>query len=53
VAKGRGKKGIIDRIPILKNKTVQKIGFGLGMGTVAIGIIDLLGRFGPPALTAP
>ena len=50
---GKGKKSFIDKIPILKNKTVQKIGFGLGMGTVAIGIIDLLARFGPPASTAP
>ncbi len=26
---------IIDRIPILKNKTVQRVGFGLGMGSLA------------------
>lgn len=26
---------IIDKIPLLKNKTVQRIGFGLGMGTLA------------------
>jgi len=31
----RRKFSIIDRIPILKNKTVQKIGFGLGMGSLA------------------
>jgi len=33
-----GKKSLIDRIPILNNKTVQKVGFGLGMGALA-GII--------------
>jgi len=27
--------GMINKIPILKNKTVQKIGFGLGMGSLA------------------
>jgi len=26
---------MIDRIPILRNKTVQRIGFGLGMGSIA------------------
>jgi len=30
-----GKRSIIDRIPLLRNKTVQKIGFGLGMGSLA------------------
>jgi len=30
--------GIINKIPLLKNKTVQAIGFGLGMGSLA-GII--------------
>jgi len=52
MAKG-GKKKIIDKIPVLKNKTVQRIGFGLGMGVIAVGIIDLAARFGPPALVAP
>lgn len=36
--KSPGKKGsrsFIDKIPILKNKTVQRIGFGLGMGSIA------------------
>jgi len=33
-----GKRSFIDKIPVLKNKTVQKIGFGLGMGALA-GII--------------
>jgi len=50
--KGKGKK-IIDKIPVLKNKTVQRIGFGLGMGVIAVGIIDLAARFAPPALVAP
>jgi len=31
----RRKFSIIDRIPILKNKTVQRVGFGLGMGSLA------------------
>ncbi len=47
------KKSFIDKIPILKNRTVQKIGFGLGMGVIAVGIIDLAAKFGPPALVAP
>jgi len=34
-SKSRGKTSFIDKIPILKNKTVQKIGFGLGMGSIA------------------
>lgn len=43
VAGRRGsKKSFIDKIPILKNKTVQKIGFGIGMGAVAVQIIDLI-----------
>jgi len=33
-----GKRKIIDKIPLLNNKTVQRIGFGLGMGSIA-GII--------------
>jgi len=53
MAGNKGKKKIIDKIPILKNKTVQRIGFGLGMGVIAVGIIDLAARFGPPALVAP
>jgi len=52
MAKG-GKKSFIDKIPILKNKTVQKIGFGLGMGVVVLNVIDLISRIGPPQLTAP
>jgi len=47
------KKSFIDKIPILKNKTVQKIGFGLGMGVIAVNVIDLVSRFGPPGLTGP
>jgi len=31
----RRKFSVIDRIPILKNKTVQRVGFGLGMGSLA------------------
>jgi len=30
-----GKKSLIDKIPLLNNKTVQKVGFGLGMGALA------------------
>ena len=52
MAKGKGKKSFIDKIPILKNRTVQKIGFGLGMGVIAVGIIDTAARF-VPALAAP
>jgi len=37
-AKRSGKSSFIDKIPLLKNKTVQKVGFGLGMGALA-GII--------------
>jgi len=51
MAKG-GKKSFIDKIPLLKNRTVQKIGFGLGMGVIAIGIIDTAAKF-VPALAAP
>jgi len=50
---GKGKKSLIDKVPILKNKTVQRIAFGLGIGLVAVKIIDLAAQFGPPALTAP
>jgi len=31
---GRGG-GFINKIPLLKNKTVQRVGFGLGMGSIA------------------
>lgn len=48
-----GKKSFIDRIPILNNKTVQKVGFGLGMGVVVVQIIDLVSRFAPPAIAQP
>jgi len=50
---GKSGKKLIDKVPILKNKTVQRIGFGLGMGVIAVGIIDLAARFGPPALVGP
>jgi len=50
---GKGKKSLIDKVPILKNKTVQKIAFGLGIGLVAVKIIDLAAQFGPPALVGP
>jgi len=53
VAKGKGKKGIIDKIPVLRNKTVQKIAFGLGMGVIAKDLIDLAVRFAPGQLSAP
>jgi len=62
VAKGRKKskggsrkssKSFIDKIPILNNKTVQKVGFGLGMGVVAKQLIDLIAQFGPPAIAQP
>jgi len=32
---GKGSGGFINKIPILKNKTVQRIGFGLGMASIA------------------
>jgi len=48
-----GKKSFIDRIPILNNKTVQKVGFGLGMGVVAKQLIDLVAQFAPPAIANP
>jgi len=32
---GRGGGGFINKIPLLKNKTVQRVGFGLGMGSIA------------------
>jgi len=47
------KKSFIDKIPILKNPTVQKIAFGLGIGLIAVKIIDFAASVGPPALTAP
>ena len=31
----KGKASFIDKIPLLKNKTVQRVGFGLGMGSIA------------------
>jgi len=48
-----GKKSFIDRIPILNNPTVQKVGFGLGMGTLAVSLINLAARFAPPAIAQP
>jgi len=48
-----GKRSFIDRIPILKNPTVQKIGFGLGMGVIVVEGIRLLSRFGPPQIAQP
>lgn len=48
-----GKKSFIDRIPILNNKTVQKVGFGLGMGVVVVELINLAARFAPPAIAQP
>jgi len=47
------KKSFIDKIPILKNPTVQKIAFGLGIGLIAVKIIDFAAQVGPPALTGP
>jgi len=32
---GRGTTGFINKIPILRNKTVQRVGFALGMGSIA------------------
>jgi len=49
----KGKKSLIDKVPILRNKTVQKIAFGLGMGVIAVQIIDLAARVAPPALAQP
>lgn len=48
-----GKKSFIDRIPILNNPTVQKIGFGLGMGLLVVQGINLASRFAPPAIAQP
>lgn len=48
-----GKKSFIDRIPILRNPTVQKIGFGLGMGVLVIKGIELAARFAPPSISGP
>jgi len=42
-----GKKSFIDRIPVLRNKTVQKVGFGLGMGVIVSDLIRLAVRFAP------
>jgi len=48
-----GKKSVIDRIPVLRNKTVQKVAFGLGMGALVVQGINLLARFAPPAVAQP
>jgi len=48
-----GKKRFIDKIPGLKNKTVQKIGFGLGMGVLVVSLIDFVAKNGPAQLAAP
>jgi len=48
-----GKKRMIDKIPLLKNKTVQKVAFGLGMGVLVTQIINLAAQFGPPAIAQP
>ena len=48
-----GKKSFIDRIPILNNPTVQRVGFGLGMGVLAVEIINLAARFAPAAIAQP
>jgi len=48
-----GKKRFIDKIPGLKNKTVQRIGFGLGMGVLVVSLIDFIAKNGPPALAGP
>jgi len=48
-----GKKKFIDKIPVLKNPTVQKIAFGLGIGLIAVKIIDFVAQVAPPALAAP
>jgi len=53
VTRRTGKKKFIDKIPILRNPTVQKIAFGLGIGLIAIKIIDLAAQVAPPALAAP
>jgi len=48
-----GKKSFIDRIPILNNPTVQKVGFGLGMGVIVGDIIRLASRFAPSQISGP
>jgi len=40
--KSRGSAGFINKIPFLKNKTVQRVGFGLGMGSIATLIAGLV-----------
>jgi len=50
---GKGKKTFIDKIPLLKNKTVQRIAFGLGIGLVVVKIIDLAAGALPEKLAAP
>jgi len=52
-SRGKSKKSFIDRIPILNNPTVQKVGFGLGMGVVVADIIQLAARFAPPQISGP
>jgi len=47
------KKSFIDKIPILKNPTVQKIAFGLGIGLIAVKIIDFAAQVAPAQLAAP
>jgi len=47
------KKSLIDKVPVLRNKTVQKVAFGLGMGVIAIQLINLIARFAPPAIAQP
>jgi len=51
--RGPGKKSFIDKIPILRNKTVQKVAFGLGMGAIVIDIIQLASRFAPQQISGP
>jgi len=48
-----GKKSFIDRIPILNNPTVQKVGFGLGMGVIVKDLINLTARFAPNQISDP
>jgi len=47
------KKSFIDKIPILKNPTVQKIAFGLGIGLIVVKIIDFAAQVAPAQLAAP
>lgn len=51
--RGGSKKSFIDRIPVLRNKTVQRVGFGLGMGVLVVKAIDFVAQVAPPSVAGP